>query len=183
MFLTLLRRAGPLVGSALVVFSFSVLLLVGLGPHTGRYRTLTVLSGSMGSTAPAGSLAVVAPVALTDVEVGDVITYQIPVEDHRVVTHRVVEVVEAGEHPEIRTKGDANAAADPWVARLEGTTAWETRMVVPGLGRAIQALRQPWLRALLVRLVPALFALVWLIEIWRPGAGRRRRASLQGLPS
>jgi signal peptidase len=177
-----MRRAGPLVGSALVVFSFLVLLLVGLGPRTGVYRTLTVLSGSMGSTAPAGSLVVVAPIPLHDVHVGDVITYQIPVEDRRVVTHRVVEVVEAGDHPKIRTQGDANAAADPWLARLEGTTAWKARLVIPGFGRAIQGLRQPGLRTILVRLVPALLALVWLIEIWHPGH-RRRRASLQGLPS
>ncbi|MEW6473982.1 MAG: signal peptidase I [Actinomycetota bacterium] len=108
--LSLLRRglrfaALGLAGVSLVAFGF-----VGLGPHTGRYRTLTVLSGSMRPTMPEGSVAIVIPVPPAEIRPGDVITYNIPVGDRRVVTHRVVEIVEGGDHPVVRTQGDANAA-------------------------------------------------------------------------
>lgn len=175
-----LRRAGPRVGSALVGCSLLVLLFVGLGPRTGQYRTVNVLSGSMGAAAPTGALVVVTPLPPSEVKVGDVITYQIPVDDHRVVTHRVVEVVEAGDRPVVRTKGDANEAADPWLARLEGDTAWKARLAVPGLGTVIRALRAPWLSGVLVRGVPVVLALVWLAEIWVPGRRPRRPTILVG---
>ena len=86
---------------------------------------------------------VVTPEATRDVRVGQVISYHIPVGDHHVQSHRVIEVVRGGDHPLVRTKGDANAAPDPWTARLNGGTAWQVRAVVPKAGWAIVWLRTP----------------------------------------
>lgn len=168
------RAAGRFIGLAALALSLLALAALGLGPRTGRYRTLTVLSGSMRPTAPEGSVVVMTPVRLESIKVGDVIAYQIPVEDHRVVSHRVVEVVEGGSAPVVRTKGDANPVPDPWLARLQGGSAWKMRGVVPHLGRAVSWLRQPLVRRLGLLVVPALLALSLLADIWAPTRRRPR---------
>lgn len=150
----------------LAACSVLVLAVFGLGPHTGRYQVVTILSGSMGATAPAGAVAFTTPLPTGDVRVGDVITYSIPVEDRRVVTHRVVEVVEAGDAPVVRTKGDASDAVDPWLARLDPGVAWKVRFSVPYAGHAVSFLRRPAVQLVLVRTLPLIVALVWLREIW-----------------
>jgi len=48
----------------------SLLLAVGLGPRTGHYRTLTVLSGSMTPRIPVGALVVVTPERPDQLRVG-----------------------------------------------------------------------------------------------------------------
>lgn len=165
---TLLRRVFSWATSGLLVLAAAVLLVFGLGPHTGRYQTATVLTGSMRPHTPEGSVVFITPLASRDVRVGDVVMYRIPVEDHRVVAHRVVEVLEGGDHPVVRTKGDANDEADPWVARLDAGPLWEVRGAVPTVGHALQALRQPAVRQLCVVALPLLLCLLWLGEIWLP---------------
>jgi signal peptidase len=78
-----------------------------------------------------------------------------------------VQVLRGGEHPVIRTKGDANNARDPWTARLDGSTAWRVRLVVPKLGWMVVWLRDPLVRLLTVFAAPLLFALIALWRIWQ----------------
>ena len=165
-----LRRAAGILGLAAAVLGVAALMVLGLGPHTGRYRTATVLSASMRPTISEGSVVVVTPLPAEDLHVGDVIMYRTPEGDRRVVSHRVVEIVEPGTRPVVRTQGDANPAPDPWTARLEGGSLWQVRAAVPGLGHAVQALRDPRVRPVLVGVVPVLLAVVCLRDIWRaPG--------------
>lgn len=172
-----LKRLGRLLGLAVGAFAVLALLSLGIGPKLGGYRVMTVLTASMRPSMAEGSLIVQDPVPLDRVEVGDVITYRIPIEDRRIVTHRVVEVVMAGDHPVVRTKGDANAAPDPWLARLEGDRAWRVRLAVPKAGYAVQALRQPLAQRLALLGVPFVLALVWLRDIWAPRDRRRSPSS------
>ena len=160
-------RVGRVGGRGAVVLAVVVLAAVSLGPQSGRFRTLTVLTGSMTPTIPLGSVVLVVPVPIDEVRVGDVITYAIPVDDHRVVTHRVVEVLEPGV---VRTRGDANTADDPWVARLRGSAAWTVRAHVPGAGYVIQTMRQPGLRVGSVLAGTLLAVGMGLRRIWRPPA-------------
>jgi len=166
----LIKGVGRILAWVVVVAGVGLLLAVGVGPRTGRYRTLTVLSGSMRPGIEPGAVVVVVPEPPTQLRVGQIITYQIPVDDHRVVTHRVIEVVEAGDRPVFRTQGDANDAPDPWLARLDGDTVWHVRYVVPVLGKAIHWLRLPIVHTVTVLVLPLLVALWWVIGIWRdPG--------------
>lgn len=165
-----------------------VLSLLGLGPRTGLYRVATVLSASMGATAPPGAVAVSTPMPAGAVRAGDVITYAIPVGDHHLVTHRVVEVVEGGAAPVVRTKGDATGTVDPWLARLEPGTVWRFRFAVPGVGYVLAFLRSRQARMLLLGLVPALLATLFLRQIWsgaapaEPPRRPRRRPRAPRLP-
>ena len=163
----LLRSTATVVLRILVAAALVFLAFVGLGPRTGRYAVLTVLTGSMRPTAAPGSLAVVTPVPIRTLRVGDVITYRIPVDDHRVVTHRIVEIRDEGTgQPTVRTKGDANDSADPWTATLQGDVAWELRFDLPRFGTLVRALRSPVVHDLTVGLVPLALAAVWLVQIW-----------------
>lgn len=164
---------GQLLGLVLGAFAVLFLVILGLGPRFGGYRVMTVLTASMRPTMPEGSLIVQTPVPLSRVRVGDVITYRIPVDDRRIVTHRVVEVVSGGDHPVVRTKGDANNAPDTWLARLEGQPTWKVRFAVPKVGYVVQALRHPLAQRLTLLAVPAVLALVWLRDIWAPRDRRR----------
>jgi signal peptidase I len=156
-------------GAALAIF-----LLLALLPHTGLYRTETVLSGSMKPDFSSGDLVIVTPEPSRNVRVGQVISYQIPVGDHHVQTHRIVQIIHGGQHPVVRTKGDANNARDPWTARLDGSTAWRVRLVVPKLGWMVVWLRDPLVRLLTLFAAPLLFALIALWRIWQePDQGER----------
>lgn len=173
---SILCRAARVTTLGLVTVSLGALGVFGLGPHTGRYRTLTVLSASMRPAIPEGSVVFVTPVPPRAIRPGDVITYHIPVDDQRVATHRVVEIVEPGDHPVVRTQGDANAAPDPWLARLETDPAWRVRAVVPKLGYVLSALRASPLRRLLVWGLPLLLMVIWLGEIHRRRGQRHDEA-------
>ena len=148
-------------GVALAAF-----LLLAIVPHTGLYRTETVLSNSMKPYFGAGDLVVVTPEPLRDVRVGQVISIHVPNGDHHVQTHRIVQIVRGGKHPVIRTRGDANDARDQFTARLDGKTAWRVRYVVPKVGWTIVWLRNPLLRLLTVFLAPVAFVLLALRRIW-----------------
>jgi len=151
-------------GRVAVVAATLVFLLIAIGPHTGRYRTMTVLSASMRPTMAPGSVVVVTPMPIADIRPGDIITYTAPAPDGRVLTHRVIEVLGPGL---VRTQGDANNTPDPGVAQLNGTTAWKARTQLPALGYAIIALRDPVAHLLTVGITTALGVLLGLRAIWR----------------
>lgn len=142
----LLRRLVAGVLTLVLVGSVALFAFLAVGPHLLGYRTMTMLTGSMAPEIVPGDVVVIHPVDVHDLVVGDVITYHIPVEDHRVETHRIVEVVEQpGGRVAVRTQGDANPNVDPWLATLDGETAWKVGGVVPALGDVIRALREPWI--------------------------------------
>jgi signal peptidase I len=156
--------------------------LLAVGPHVLDYRTMTMLTGSMSPVIDPGDVTIVTPLPVDDVAVGMIIAYHIPIDDHRVVSHRVVGVTQTPDGSvTVRTKGDANAAADPWEARLQGDTAYQVRAVVPELGSVIRVLRTPFVSQALLYGAPALLAGWLLLSIWRPAptVGRHRAAEEQ----
>ena len=145
--------------------------LLAVGPHVFGYRTMTMLTGSMTGTIDVGDVEVVTPLPVAEVTEGMIIAYHIPIDDHHLVTHRIVGVEKTADGTvTVQTKGDANTAADPWKAQLQGDTAYQVRAVVPELGHAIQALRSPVVSQALVYGAPALLAGWLLLSIWRPTA-------------
>jgi signal peptidase len=166
----LLRVPRRLVAAAVqLAFLLALAALVGLGllPRTGWYRPVTVLSGSMQPAFSPGDMVVVTPEPVSAVRVGQVISYRIPVADHHVQSHRVIALIRRDGQVSVRTKGDANAAPDPWTATLHGTTVWHVRAVLPKLGWIVFWLRTPLVHQLTVFLAPLLLALFALLHIWR----------------
>ena len=168
---TFLRAAQlSITGSAV-----ALLLFFGIGPHVLGYRTLTVLSGSMSPSYPTGSEVLDTSIPTGRLRVGDVLTYRIPVLDHHVESHRVISI-----HRDptdtgwiVRTKGDANHTADPWVTDIAAPNVWIVRTDLPVVGSVIRTVRSPVTLRILRWLIPGL-ALSWLLwGLWtdEDGAG------------
>lgn len=170
----LVVRAYPWFVRGVVGLAVALFLLLAVGPHLLGYRTMTMLTGSMAPQINPGDVVVSSPVPVDELTTGMVISYHIPIDDHRVVTHRVV-AVEHGTDGSVtvQTKGDANNAADPWKATLHGETAYQVHAVIPYLGYGIEALRTPAVRTALVYGAPALLTAWLLLGIWRPARGER----------
>jgi signal peptidase I len=128
-----------------------------------------VLSGSMRPTFAAGDLVVASQKPVGDVQVGDVLVYQIPVGDHHVESHRIIQILGRRPNLVVRTKGDGNAVADPWTAVLDGDRFWTVRGTVPWAGQAILWLRSPRQHRIATYFLPALVAMLLLRTIWRGG--------------
>lgn len=163
-----LRRTASWVGNLVVLVTIAAFFGLAVGPHTGAYRTTTMLTGSMRPLYPPGSVLVITPQPASEVAAGQVLTFNAPTEDRRVVTHRVVSVDHSGPKPTMVTKGDANNGNDPWTATISGDTVWRVQGAVPFVGRAIQELRRPSVQLVLTRGLPALLLLSLLVSIWRP---------------
>ncbi|MGH2880289.1 MAG: signal peptidase I [Solirubrobacteraceae bacterium] len=168
------------------LLAVGVLMLLGLAilPHLGLYRPVTILSGSMRPTFSPGDMVVVVPEPTSSVRVGQVISYQVPVGIHQVETHRVVKILSgAGAmHPVVRTQGDANNYPDPWIAKLEGATAWHQVAVAPKLGYLVNAFRTPQVRMAAVLIAPLFLLALALSEIWSGSADERDEANLAERP-
>ena len=152
-----------------IVLCFALLGFMGIGPHFFHYQTMSVLSGSMRPGIPVGAMAVVTQESPRSLRVGQIVTYQIPVLDRRVISHRVVKVVKGAgtDHPVFQTKGDANNGPDPWLAQVSSPYVWQVRYSVPGVGRLVHLLRRPSVHTGAVRVVPALLVVLWMVAIWR----------------
>jgi signal peptidase len=164
-----LTRLVPWAVRGIVAVAIVTFAGLAIGPHVLGYRTLTMLTGSMAPEINPGDVVVTTPIDVSEVTTGMVITYHIPVEDHHVISHRVVSVEHAPDGTvTVQTKGDANEAVDPWKATLGGDTAYRVRAVVPMLGHAIEWLRTPIVAVLLKYGATALVAGWLLLSIWRP---------------
>ncbi len=178
--MALLRPLRTLVAlGARLALVLAALALIGFAllPRTGWYRPVTVLSGSMRPAFSPGDVVVLTPERVSDVRVGQAISYRIPVGDHHVQTHRVIAVLHRDGRVAVRTKGDANAAPDPWTARLHGSTAWRVRAVMPKAGWVLFWFRTPLVHTLTVFLVPLLLVVLALGRIWRPTASAEPESS------
>lgn len=108
--------------SWLVIMFFGAVLLVALVvPRIAGATPYVIETSSMSPKMPPGTLIVVRPTSLNEINPGDVITYQIKSGESTVVTHRVVaQGIDATGQPRYRTQGDANEAADKnWVLPVQ----------------------------------------------------------------
>lgn len=138
-----------------------------IGPHVLHYETITMLTGSMSPTIKPGDVVIDTEEPSNDLRAGQIISYHIPVYDHHVESHRVISVKHLpGGVVSFQTKGDANQAADPWVAETSAPSVWQVRTVLPGVGLGIRALRQPLVSDALRWGAPALLVVVLLMTIW-----------------
>jgi signal peptidase len=152
-----LRRVVAWTLGLVLLASTATALGVALFPVLTGGSALTVLSGSMSPGLPVGAIAFVRPVDVTDVQPGDVITFQRAPGSPELVTHRVVSVDDSSGVPVFTTKGDANEDADidPVAASAVQGRLW---FGAAHLGRLSAILHSPKGVGLLVVLVCAVIA-------------------------
>ena len=161
---TIMRATtGLLAGSVVaLVIAYAGLIVAG-------YRPVAVYSGSMTPTIGVGGLAVDRPTAAKNVRVGDVITFSDPYVKGRLVTHRVIGILQTPHGLAYRTKGDANSGRDPWTIRLAGQVG-RVSFTVPVAGYVLYYAHTREVRGALICLV-ALFLLFGMLRwIWRKEA-------------
>jgi len=95
---------------ALVLLVLLTIALVVL-PAVFSSSLAVVYSGSMAPEMPVGALAWMAPVDPAEIEVGDIIAFNPPLQPDDIVSHRVIEIIK---EPTLGfvTKGDANEDPD-----------------------------------------------------------------------
>lgn len=116
----IVRRVGAVVLWVALLVGLVAAAAVAIVPALTGARAMTVLSGSMEPALPVGAVVVARETPAEQIAVGDVITYTDRDPDSpatRVVTHRVIGVVQEPGGLAFATQGDANNAPDP------GTTA------------------------------------------------------------
>lgn len=154
----------------LVCTAVSLLAIAFILPAAFGLERYVIAGGSMTGSISRGSVVFEEVVPVTDLQVGDVITYMPPADSgiDNLVTHRIFSI----KGDAYRTKGDANPKSDPWTFELTASTQPRVAADVPHVGYAILALQDPDTRKLVIggpAVLIALFALKDLI------LGLRRR--------
>jgi len=136
-----------------------------------------ITGGSMSGTFERGALVFERQVPVSDLRVGDIITYLPPSESGltELVTHRIVSIepgtgTSAG--PTFRTQGDANQDPDPWTFTLALDVQPRVEGWLPEVGWIFIALAEPGVRILAIGVPAAIIALLSLRDLMR--ALRRR---------
>lgn len=153
---------GRLLALVIVLGPVSILVLLPIGLGLERY----VMSGDSmdaGSNGISqGTVLFERQVPISEVRVGDVITYRPPEASgyDGMVTHRVVAIRSGG----VITQGDAEPERDPWVLRADPPTVSRVDFTLPLIGYAYLLVADPQLWSLALVAV-ALLALLLSGEI------------------
>jgi signal peptidase I len=174
-------------GSALLVLAMVAGILFGLFlivPSLMGWERYVIVSGSMTGTYDRGSIVFDEVVPVTSLKKGDVITYRPPRgagPDH-LVTHRIRSIGRdpKTKTPVFRTKGDANAVADPWTFTLPNKTQARVVTGAPYMGFVLAALAQRKFRMVLVGVPALLIALIVLGGLWRDTGREAQERSVTG---
>ena len=159
----------------------TVVTLVGLAllvPSLFGMHRVVITGTSMTGTIDYGSLVFEEVVPVSDLRVGDIITYQPPpgAPVDGMVTHRIVAI-----HGDVfRTQGDAVPQRDPWKFRLDQHEQGRVRFAVPYVGYPFMWLGDRQTRILAIS-VPA--GIVTLVSLGQAALALRRRPGREGSDS
>jgi signal peptidase I len=146
------------------------LLLAAAAPLALGWRSMAVRSGSMTPTIRTGDVVVVRPIAPTEADIGEIVTFRDPDGSGRLLVHRVRAISRRGGQVAVTTQGDANSAREHWQVAADGSIG-EVVYRVPLLGFAVAWIGSPAGRVGLIILPALLLAVSALVRIWRPRIG------------
>jgi signal peptidase len=171
------RRLAQALTLGVLLVAGGVVVLAVLVPRVAGATPYTVLTGSMAPAHPPGTLVVVRPT--DEVEVGDVVTYQLRSGRPTVVTHRVVGLAwdGAGER-RYQLQGDANSAPDAELVRQEQLRG-RVWYALPWGGR-LTTLIDPERRRLVSQVAAGGLLAYAAVMLWRTGRDRGRSAGRGG---
>jgi signal peptidase I len=171
------RRAASALATALCAACLLLAALMIL-PGLFGYHRYVITSGSMTGTYDRGSVVFADVVPVSDLQVGDVITYTPPPGSgpDGLVTHRIVSIDrDRFGRALFRTKGDANETPDPWTFTLDEPTQARAVFDVPSLGYALSVLSIREARMVVIG-IPALLIAFAVLAGFRREVRRARIA-------
>lgn len=128
------RVLGRILRLVLLLALLGGIALVGFGIGSGQWQLRPVLSGSMRPGLPVGGVVAVQRVPVSSLAPRDVIVFHPPGEPTVTYVHRIVWLRRVHGAVMLRTRGDDNAADDPWTIQLQGRYVYEARFALPLLG-------------------------------------------------
>jgi signal peptidase I len=176
-------RAAKILGGIAIAMAFALSALLVV-PSVLGYQRYVITGASMTGSIDRGSLLFDRMVPAGDLKPGDVITYMPPrgKGPQELVTHRIVSVGQSAGKPVFRTKGDANAAADPWEFTVDQPSQARASFHVPYVGYAYAAFGLRAVRMLLIGLPALLIAALMLRNLWLGAGEELRRRSEKDSP-
>jgi len=160
------RRIRP---TTLLMWAWMAIALAGvvvaLAFQASGGRWFIIETPSMGQSAPVGTLVLTEPTTVSDLAVGDLISFHPPSAPQAVYTHRVV----SNDDGQVSTKGEINGVKDPWTLSDDALIG-KASAVLPTVG---------WL----IRCLPYLFVgglLVWIVTRFARTATRRSSLLILG---
>jgi signal peptidase len=163
------QRFGKALATALCAACLGIAGLMLL-PGLLGYQRYVITSGSMTGTYDRGSIVFDDVVPVSDLSVGDAITYTPPpgFGPSGRITHRIVWIgSDQLGRPALRTQGDANESADPWTFTLDAPTQARVAFHVPYVGYVLSALAIRQARMLLIGLPALLIAFAIVVGFRR----------------
>ncbi len=151
----------------LAVLALCAVILAGLIMFLLGFRTYAITGGSMADAIGKGALAIDRIVPVSELEVGDIITYGPPGRSN-LVTHRIISIDPQADGSRVfHTQGDANESADPWTFTLD--TDQQARYVfqVPYLGYVLLTFGSPLMRMILLVGLALLLTFTLFLKLWR----------------
>lgn len=115
-------------------------VLFAVPEAAGADDAFVVLSGSMVPFFHPGDVIFVDHVPADSLKVGDVVTFRASPGSPTLITHRVIEVIDAGGKIRYRTQGDANEDPDPFIVTQEMVVG-KYDFQIPHWGKTMQLLR------------------------------------------
>jgi signal peptidase len=147
-------------GLCLLVMALALAFLLPAAFGLQRY---VITGGSMEGTYDLGSVVFEESVPVSELQVGDVITYVPPAESgiDTLVTHRIITI----DGTTFQTQGDANPDPDPWTFELTAATQSRVTSSVPYVGYLVIALGDRSTRMVVIGVPAAIIALASLVEL------------------
>jgi signal peptidase len=155
------RRLLDAVLLALILVVVFGVILAKVVPVTGR-ETIIVGGRSMEPALPMGAAIIIAPVAASQLQIGDVVTLRAG-DDHARFTHRITEIMDRPDGRYVWTKGDANERRDPTPVH-ESAIEGRVQASIPMAGYLIALLSIPTGVLFVIGIAATLLAAVWLLE-------------------
>ncbi|SFM23386.1 signal peptidase, endoplasmic reticulum-type [Gracilibacillus orientalis] len=168
-----MRRLISLLITTLLLITLALMVFITIStkasdgePELMGYQFKSVLSGSMEPDIQTGSIIAVKPDGdMTRFKEGDVITFMN--EDENLITHRVANVNQSGEHIMYETKGDNNNAVDPSPVLSDNVVAEYEGFTIPYLGYIVNFAHSQTGSAILLILPGILLLGYAALTIWQ----------------
>jgi signal peptidase I len=177
-------RAVGRVALNLVFVAMLASAAIMIGPAMLGFHRYVILTGSMTGTYDRGSIVYDRPVPVSELKVGDPITYSPPpgFTSQTRVTHRIWSIHRGADGARVfKTKGDANKHPDAWTFTLNVATQDRVVFHIPEVGYLFVLLSLRYFRIVLVGVPAAIIGLILLRRLWRESGEAVRRQKLAEL--